>query len=122
MSADSSLSIRVDRVELQSLVENFDLPVLQASPPCYLFDARAQDGDFLGRTDILSRLDAALLPGLSKPARHVALFGSPGLGKTETAREFVLSRKEKFDAIFWIHADSDAKIKQGRYSVLKAEV
>ena len=72
---------------------------------------------FFGREDIMDRLDDILLPNnvatvSSEDAtlKHVALCGMGGLGKTEIAIEYAFTRKDKFDAIFWIRADALSKL------------
>ena len=85
--------------------------------PCYLIKAHTQNPDFQGRTGILKTLDDALLPqpstGIPSAATQLKVFalcGIGGIGKTQIAIEFVFSRKHHFDAIFWLHADSEAKL------------
>lgn len=66
-------------------------------------------------------LDKSLLPperstpsSLEYPhRRHAALCGIGGIGKTSIAIEYVFSRKEKFDAIFWIRSDETSKLEHG---------
>lgn len=66
---------------------------------------------FFGREDTFDLIDAALIAdGAALPAgnqlRTFALCGVGGVGKTETALNYIISRKDKFDAIFWVAADS----------------
>ena len=42
--------------------------------------------------------------------RQFALCGLGGLGKTEIALEFALQHKDDYDAIFWVRADTVAKL------------
>ncbi|KAL8305078.1 hypothetical protein RB598_003018 [Gaeumannomyces tritici] len=42
--------------------------------------------------------------------RTFAICGPGGMGKTQVAGEFVHTRKDRFDMIFWVHADSSAKL------------
>lgn len=56
-------------------------------------------------------MDAALIAdGTTLPAsnqlRTFALCGVGGVGKTETAISYIISRRDKFDAIFWVAADN----------------
>ena len=85
--------------------------------PCYKVDTVLSSEEFLGRQEILSEIDTALLPqeshsSESKPKRlrSFALCGMGGVGKTQIAIHFALSRKEQFDAVFWIQADNREKL------------
>jgi hypothetical protein len=40
----------------------------------------------------------------------MALVGIGGVGKTQTALEYVFSRMDKFPIILWAHADTRAKL------------
>lgn len=46
----------------------------------------------------------------SNGLRQFALCGLGGLGKTEIALEFALQHKDDYDAIFWVRADTVAKL------------
>ena len=67
---------------------------------------------FFGREDICDLIDAVLLadgsafPATGDQLRTFALCGVGGVGKTETAINYVISRRDKFDAIFWVAADN----------------
>lgn len=78
------------------------------------------------RDDILENLDRYLLPPedlmhssseLTTAPRHAVLCGLGGLGKTTLAMEYAFTRRDKFDAVFWIRADERAKLEDGnKYS------
>lgn len=63
-------------------------------------------------------LDAALLrnkkpvlpPGHSQGVTSFALCGLGGVGKSQIAIEYAHSRKGQFNAVFWVSADSSAKL------------
>lgn len=67
---------------------------------------------FFGRQDVFDLIDATLLADLATlsaaagPLRTFALCGVGGVGKTETAINYIISRRNKFDAIFWVAADN----------------
>ncbi|KAL8792441.1 MAG: hypothetical protein Q9195_004974 [Heterodermia aff. obscurata] len=84
--------------------------------PCYCFASHTRDSEFFGQSHVMTQLDEALLP-LAKPdessaerLRSFAICGVGGLGKTQIALEYAFSRESKFDAIFFICADSHSKI------------
>ncbi|EME81309.1 uncharacterized protein MYCFIDRAFT_95554, partial [Pseudocercospora fijiensis CIRAD86] len=107
---------------LTPILDRFELPQQKARLPCFMVEGRTRNRDFCGRSEILQQLDKTLLPGLGAPAapRHVAIFGKPGEGKTAIANEFVFTRKNEFDAVFWIRAESEAKLKQDLANIANA--
>lgn len=84
--------------------------------PCYLLRQYSKAGACFGRDDVLDMLDKTLLPTKnnhqeeSRELKSFAICGLGGLGKTQIAVEFALTRKMHFDAIFFIYADSEMKI------------
>jgi len=82
-----------------------------------MMETLVQNKGFFGRQDVLKRLDECLLPSRdllvsSQPDRiRVGLLcGMGGLGKTETAIEYAYSRREEFDAVFWVRAEDTGKL------------
>jgi hypothetical protein len=74
--------------------------------------------DFTGRQDVLARLDQCLLPAQNPPPssepakpRVAVLQGIGGIGKTAIAVEYAYSRRDQFDAVFWLHSESAAHLK-----------
>lgn len=92
--------------------------------PLYLITVSRNPG-FFGREDILSRIDETFFSSEVRPddphlqTRTFAVCGPGGMGKTQTATAYVYTRKDRFDAIFWIHAASSAKLRDefGRLAV-----
>lgn len=85
--------------------------------PCYLLKAHSRNQDFTGRLDVLKQLDEQLLARDGESQEHqlseihvFALCGLGGIGKTQIALEFAYSRKELFDAVFWVQADQEVKL------------
>lgn len=76
---------------------------------------------FVGRIDILYQIESALLPtdAGSKRMTSFALHGMPGVGKTQTALQFVYLKKDRFPAIFWISASSVEKIILGYMEIAR---
>lgn len=81
--------------------------------PCHKLGTYERLETFIGRADILDAIDACLLPvaqdgigEISKSLRSFALCGLGGLGKTQTAVEFMHTRKRHFEAVFWLIADN----------------
>lgn len=99
------------------------VPRPQPDLPCFSVEDSLKNKDFFGRQDVLERLDQILLPSSltasassSTPRiqhRCFALLGIPGVGKSEVAAAYAFSRKSKFDAIFWIQADTSMKLEDG---------
>lgn len=52
----------------------------------------------------------------------MVLCGIGGIGKTSIAIEYVFSRKDKFDAIFWIRAEEPEKVEQGYFGRIAMEL
>ncbi|KAI1425307.1 hypothetical protein F5Y12DRAFT_747918 [Xylaria sp. FL1777] len=94
--------------------------------PCFSLGTHRQLDHFIGRQSELDIIDRHLLPipadnpfhpqtpGLSaghgeEQLRSFAICGLGGIGKTELAVQYAHSRRERFEAIFWLSAD-DAKI------------
>ena len=85
--------------------------------PCIMLDIRDGNRKFLGQQHILTLIGEALLPAKKKMIssesdglKQFTLCGLGGLGKTEIALEFALQHKDDYDAIFWVRADTVAKL------------
>lgn len=92
-----------------------------AKLPCFMMETPVRNRDFFGRQEILHQLDQHLLPVAEasletepQSSRHVAICGIGGVGKTSVAIEYAFSRRDRFDAIFWIRSDELAKLDQGK--------
>ena len=60
---------------------------------------------FIGRTSLLEMLREMLSDDNPQKHKHrVALFGLGGIGKTQTAIEYVVTQRPSYNAIFWITA------------------
>lgn len=90
--------------------------------PCFSLGAHKKMDQFIGREDVLSTIDKFLLPPSkdtdadhSEQLRSFALCGLGGMGKTEVAVQYAFTRKQHFEAIFWLSAD-DANILAGEFA------
>ena len=98
--------------------------------PCHLIPF-PRNKDFFNRERIKDRLEDSLIPSLGprsaivrqigddssgankeKSLKTFALCGAGGLGKTQVALEFAHAHTDVYDAIFWIHCDSYAKLEE----------
>jgi tetratricopeptide (TPR) repeat protein len=69
--------------------------------------------NFIGRRRILSDLEyARFKPKSARPQLHV-ITGGPELGKTSIAIEYAYSRKDQFQFIHYIEADSEEHLRNG---------
>lgn len=103
------------------LVDSFTPLRRVAKLPCFVVENLVPNRNFYARQSILEQLDRSLLPSQdlgfsSEPQeqRHAVLCGLGGLGKTSIAVEFTFSRRNHFDAVFWIRADELSKLDQGK--------
>ncbi|KAF2810715.1 uncharacterized protein BDZ99DRAFT_287606 [Mytilinidion resinicola] len=84
--------------------------------PLYILKPAVQNASFFGRDAILSLIDQKLLPSDSldsQTQKVFALCGLGGVGKTQVAMEYAFSRRDKFDAIFWIDSDQQTQFFEG---------
>ncbi|KAK0102667.1 hypothetical protein ONS95_006270 [Cadophora gregata] len=103
--------------EIVPILDELTIVRRQAKLPCFMMDTFVRNPKFFGRDDVMKRLDEVLLPNNDATVsseggvlKHIALCGMGGLGKTEIAIEYAYSRREKFDAIFWIRADEEENL------------
>ncbi|KAI5853292.1 hypothetical protein GGS23DRAFT_591200 [Durotheca rogersii] len=116
-SVDITFNSDSSRDYIDALIEGFMLERTNPEIPCFMVETFTRNSQFYGRQDMLERLDEVLLPSKdllvsSEPdrARIGLLCGMAGLGKTETAVEYAYSRREEFDAVFWIRSEDTSKL------------
>ena len=89
--------------------------------PCYLITS-TPNPKFFGRGEILKTLEDELLPSAAlingseqttKSLRTFALCAPGGMGKTQIAGKFLQTRKESYDAVFWLNSDGTSKLAEG---------
>lgn len=84
--------------------------------PCRFLGPHIRNPEFSGRDDSSKQMDSVLTPDsqqdaqLAKSPRTFVLSGLGGVGKTQCALEYAISREKKFDAILWAHADTNPKL------------
>ncbi|TGO39560.1 hypothetical protein BHYA_0051g00010 [Botrytis hyacinthi] len=65
---------------------------------------------FIGRREILARVDSTYLKRSSSKAGVVVLRGLGGQGKTQIALKYCHVSRSKFEAMFWVDASSESSV------------
>ncbi|KAL4939103.1 hypothetical protein BDV06DRAFT_42105 [Aspergillus oleicola] len=82
--------------------------------PCFSLGTHKKADSFYGREDVLAKIDKHLLFSSEEPVPEsderaqllsFSICGLGGMGKTELAVEYAYTRREYFEAIFWLSAD-----------------
>lgn len=100
---------------LRTTIENINSTRAIVTFPLHLVSSMPESPHFFGREDVLSHINETFfstkleIPG--NQTRTFAICGPGGMGKSQIATAFVQSRKDRFDAIFWIHAASSLKLR-----------
>ena len=69
---------------------------------------------FTGRTIFLKTVKQMLFDQTSKKYNHrIALYGMGGIGKTQTALEYVYTNRDSYERIYWITAVDQASLLSG---------
>lgn len=96
------------------LVTDFlpSLPATTLKLPCFVTTPHQENPEFVGREDIEQAIHAALGPTQAVPPaqRTFALCGLGGMGKTQTAVDYVFRHRADFSAVLFAPADSRAKL------------
>lgn len=110
--------------ELLPILDGFSVTRHAARLPCFMLQNLSRNTNFFGREDVFEKLDRLLLPSNcatvsseGETMKHVSLCGMGGLGKTEIAVEWAYSRRDMFDAVFWIRADEQSKMESDFASI-----
>ena len=107
--------------EIIPSVSNFSSLRQDPKLPCHIIPL-SRNRDFYGRSEVLQAIDQVFFQpsndsidavGSRNELRAYAVCGPGGIGKTQTAIEYVSSRKDRFDAILWIYADRAEKLADG---------
>jgi len=95
--------------------------------PCYLWEGFEEERNFIGRNDTFKAIDQCFFPPTGSDAITsltnfqilpcCCISGLGGMGKTQTAIQYAIARREQFDAIFVIQADNSAKLSETFYKI-----
>ncbi|WP_344621194.1 tetratricopeptide repeat protein, partial [Actinosynnema pretiosum] len=103
------------------VVEPFRVPAMESVPAVAGVDRRpAAPEVFVGRTDELAQLDAAVAD--SGRAVVVAVHGLGGVGKSTLASRFAERQTDRFSPVWWVVADSPGAIDTGMADLAEALV
>ena len=97
--------------EAAPLPEDFEAIRRDPVLPCFSLKNVERNPHFYGRNEELATIDKYLLPPTAshvsgkRTLRSFGLCGMGGLGKTQIAMQYILTRQSHFDAIFWLPAD-----------------
>ncbi|MFD1044354.1 FxSxx-COOH system tetratricopeptide repeat protein [Kibdelosporangium lantanae] len=80
------------------------------TPPIW-GDVPPRNLNFTGREDLLAALDAKLRAGGPAVVVPQALYGMGGIGKTQTAIEYVYRHLDDYDVVWWIDAAQATQIR-----------
>src|SRR5271154_4435885 len=75
---------------------------------------------FVGRKEFLKQLFERFTDSMPRPyQRRIALFGMGGVGKTQTALEYVYTNRSSYNRIYWITAVDQASLLSGYQEIAK---
>ncbi|TVY17970.1 Nephrocystin-3 [Lachnellula arida] len=101
VAVTSRLDIRSEKKEEVKVVD----------PPAFYLVPNRRIRNFVGRKDILEKIDASF--SSSPGPHHVVLCGLGGQGKTQIVLEYChRTWKERFRSIFWVQANSESTVKK----------
>lgn len=68
--------------------------------------------NFHFRREVLEKLNNSLKPqNVAGQLQSASLFGMGGIGKSQVALEFAYTHAKSYDAIFWINAEDESKLR-----------
>lgn len=104
-------SFRAERARDAHVTTNPTTPVkdnrhIYGSPPFY------SDEQFFGRTEILSRIDAALQPEQASERRCYTIYGLGGVGKSKISLAYATRYREQYSVVMWIRGETKLSLSQ----------
>ncbi len=88
--------------------------------PCHLI-RYSEPASFKGREDVLNEISEHLDPAKGNlPPKRFVLTGIGGVGKTQIALRFAYNHLEKYPAIFFVSAETEARLLQDFQSIAVA--
>lgn len=67
---------------------------------------------FVGREEILSKIEATLKPGVTTQQNVFCIWGLGGVGKTQIALTFINRGTKLFDLCFWVKAENKVSLRR----------
>lgn len=90
-------------------LESYTTTRRTAAVPCF-FVNHPRMRHFIGRKDVIRQIDDILLAQSVRNVVTIAIDGMGGVGKTAIALEYAYRRRDQFDVILWINADSHQRL------------
>ena len=88
-------------------------------PPCFMVSYE-RNQFFKGRDEFLKQIFDRFRDTTPRPYQgRIALFGLGGIGKTQTALEYVYRYQSSYNRIYWIAADNQASLLNGYQKIAK---
>jgi hypothetical protein len=94
-------------------IRSTKIPTRKSAIPrhCHIIQQYEPNPRFTGRKKELEKIGFCLDPSSATGnRRELALYGIGGAGKTQTALEYVFSRRDIFPVILWAQADTRVKL------------
>ncbi|KAL9097860.1 MAG: hypothetical protein Q9165_000186 [Trypethelium subeluteriae] len=128
----TSTTMTSEQVDYE-LIEEKSKGTLGVQLPFSHITTVCRNKDFFGQEHVLDQIDQEFFPqeitenqaesltDSTVVPRSFVLCGMGGIGKTEVAIEYLFSRRHKFDAVFWIYADTSQKL-AAQFSAIASEL
>ena len=95
------------------------LTIIGISHACFMVPYERNEY-FVGRKKFLKQILDRFNDATPRPYhRRIALFGMGGVGKTQTALEFVYTNRASYNRIYWITAVDQASLLSGYQKIAK---